>query len=132
MVIAFNYFCKNLHLKPSRGVWICVGFKMYQGSEYSRIVNMPRVLNFHGNTGFTYFCKYDRVLSMRWDSIIEGFWIFQNFKYPRFLSEYVSVTQGLEYVRKWLNNARRNCSDNGKNLNMPGQGFIEFWTYLQF
>ena len=34
-IIAFNYYCKTLHLKSLRGLCICVGFK------YMRVLNMP-------------------------------------------------------------------------------------------
>ena len=41
IITAFKCFRITLHLKSLRGCWICVGFQICQGSEYSRIINMP-------------------------------------------------------------------------------------------
>ena len=37
ITIAFNYFCKTLHLKSLREFWICVGFEIFQVSKYFRV-----------------------------------------------------------------------------------------------
>ena len=45
---------------------------------------------------------------------------------------YVSVTKGSEDAWRWLSNAWRNYSDNGRVLNIAAQSFTAFWIWLRF
>ena len=60
IIISFNYFCKILHLKSLRQLWMC------------------RVLNTSEFWIFVNFNKCDRVLNIQQDATIEGLWIFQD------------------------------------------------------
>ena len=65
IIIAFNYFCKKLHLKSLRGFQVSVVFQ---------IMSVFRI--------FLNFRKYDRVLNMCRDAMMEELWILKNSEYP--------------------------------------------------
>ena len=44
----------------------------------------------------------------------------------------IIITQGLQDAWIGLNNAFISCNDNGRNQDMPGKSFTEFWIYLWF
>ena len=72
IIIAFNSFRKPFNLKSLRVFWLFVGFQVCQGSENSRIVNVPGFWISRVTQGFNYYCKFDRVLNMCRNVIIEG------------------------------------------------------------
>ena len=105
IIIAFNFFCKTLHLKFLKRVLHMSrvlnmsAFWIFQDCQYARVLNFP------GYTGFTYFHKYDRVLNMHRDTSMKNF----------------------RHNNVWII-----YSDNAKVLNMSGQSFTGFWICLRF
>ena len=77
-MIAVNYFRKTPHHRCSTRFWICLGFSIWQRSEYTGVLNIP---------GW----KYARVLNMILVLNIPGFLIYYG-------SECARVTKCFEYV----------------------------------
>ena len=129
ITIAFNYFRKTLCRKSLRWFWICVRFYICQGSEYSRIVNMPglRISRVYLFLIFTKISKpcvtLDKVLNMFRDTIMKGLWVFQSYQYIRLWH--------MPGLHKVLNIAWINCSEYNEVLLMPGQSFSGFWICLR-
>ena len=101
MVRAINYHWKWVHRRYLPGFLIWLNFRICQVSKYTRVLNMPLVLNILGS-------EYIRVLNIprfiiHKDSeyvsgsgyvwVCLGSWIYQG-------SEYASVTQGSELA--WI------------------------------
>ena len=86
-----NCFSKMVHRIFVAGFWICLSLWICQGTKYTRVVNMPLVLNMPVLRIYQ-SSQYTRVLNM-----------------PLVLnshaqdSEYGRVTQGSWYVWIWLN-----------------------------
>ena len=132
-----NYFRKILFLKSLRKFWICVGFYICQGSEYSRIVNL------NSEFEFEFWFWISRVTQGLPNFMtIAGFWICARMQLwkgsvnSRILDipdlAYASVTQISESAWIWLKNTWINCSYCGKVLYIPGQSFTEFSICLRF
>ena len=90
------------------------GFWIYQGSEYTRVLNMPGFWMYQGS-------EYARVLNM------PGFWLYQGSKYSRVRNlQGFWICQGFEYTRV-LNMPRLwiyQGSEYARGLNIP-----HFWIY---